>query len=281
MICRTRPLCRAKMQGSAQRDPVRELAQLLRVPEAGSNNLGDFLANHANELAQALDADPHQLALARALDDEELLPSIVQLLDHTRRRRVRDDLARRRERSIAAAIRLGQTARWTDLGAELDVDLLLSDLLADRTRKWIAFEGDGHSVIIPLHLIAATRIVGRQHLDLAAYVNEHGLHFRWRGRKGRYNWFSQAVRPGLEEHVLTVPLAPKIVPVMTEPEPRVERRHRVPVALEVPPHGVAANDVTCTEPDPIPAAVPAIPAVPERRKEGAWLRDVLRELGYF
>jgi hypothetical protein len=88
---------------SARRNPVRELALLVRAPEAGTSNLGEFVANHANELAQVLDADPHKLALARALDDEEFLPHLTRLLEQARRRRVRDDLGRRRERSIAAA----------------------------------------------------------------------------------------------------------------------------------------------------------------------------------
>ena len=108
---------------SAQRELLRELAQLLRVPEAGSNNLGEFVANRSDELAQVLDTDPHKLARARALDDAELLPHITRLLGRARDRRNRDDLARRRDRSIAAAIRLGQTARWTELGVELDVDV--------------------------------------------------------------------------------------------------------------------------------------------------------------
>jgi hypothetical protein len=267
------------MQGSARRDPVRELALLMRAPEPGSHNLGEFVANHADDLAQALDADPHKLALARALADEEFLPHITRLLERARDRRSRDDLDRRRERSIAASIRLGQTARWTELGVELDVDLLLGEGLADRMRKWIAFEGEGLSVSVPRHLIAATRLVARQHLDLAAYVSERGLHFRWRGGKGRYNWRSQAVRPGLEAHVLTVPLAPKVVPVVM-PEPRVERRRRVAGATEVLPDVTAANDVAFAEPELVPAIAPAIAAIPERRKGGAWLRDILRELGH-
>jgi hypothetical protein len=238
---------------------VRELALLARAPEPGTSNLGEFVAHHADELAQALDADPHKLALTRALDDEEFLPRIVQLLEQARRRRVRDDLDRKRERSIAAAIRLGQTVRWTELGAEFDVDLLLGEVLADRTLKWVSFEGEGLSVTIPRHVIAATALVARQHLDLAAYVDEHGLHFRWRGGKGRYNWRPHLPRPGLEAHVLTVALAPKVVAVVPEVSP--------------------SNDVS-TEPDPIPTAIPAVAAVPEHRKGGAWLRDILRELNY-
>jgi hypothetical protein len=246
---------------SARRDPVRELALLVRAPESGTTNLGEFVAHHADELAQALDADPHKLALARALDDEEVFPRIVQLLEQARRRRVRDDLDRRRERSIAAAIRLGQSARWTDLGAELDVDLLLGEVLADQTRKWVSFEGEGLTVTIPRHLIAATRLVARQHLDVGAYVDEHGLHFRWRAGRGQYNWRPHVPRPGVEARMLTVPLAPRVV-------------------AQVLPEVTPSNDVISTEPDPIPTVVPAITAVPVR-KGGAWLRDILRELGYF
>jgi hypothetical protein len=268
------------MQSSARRDPVRELALLVRTPESGTSNLGEFVANHADALAQALDADPHKLALSRALEDEEFLPHITRLLEQARSRRARDDLDRRRERSIGAAVRLGQTARWTELGVELDVDLLLGDVLADRTRRWVSFEGEGLSVSIPRHLIAATASVARQHLDLAAYVDEHGLHFRWRAGRGRYNWRPHVPRPGLEANVLTVPLAPKVVPVVV-PEPRVERRRRVGVATEVLPDVTAGNDVGCAEPDLVPAVVPAIATVSERRKGGAWLRDIIRELGYF
>jgi hypothetical protein len=258
---------------------VRELALLVRAPEPGTSNLGEFVANHADELAQALDADPHKLALARALDDGEFLPHITRLLEQARRRRGRDDLNRRRERSIAAAIRLGRSARWTELGAELDVDLLLGEVLADQIRKWVTFEGEGLTVTIPRHLIAATRLVARQHLDVGAYIDEHGLHFRWRAGRGRYNWRPHVPRPGLEAHVLTVPLAPKVIAVVV-PENRVSGRRRVAIAPEILPDVTAANDVACAEPDTIPAVVPAITAVPVR-KGGAWLRDILRELGYF
>lgn len=266
------------MQSSARRDRVRELVLLARVPEPGSHNLGEFVANHADELAQALDVDPHRLALTRALDDDELLPRIVQLLERARGRRVREDLDRRRERSIAAAVRLGRTVRWTELGAELDVDLLLGDVLADRTRKWVSFEAEGMSVTIPRHLIAATVFVARQHLDLAAYVDEQGLGFRWRGGKGHYNWRPQALRPGLEAYVLTVPLAAKVVPAAVLEAP-VARPRRVKPELQPVAAVTAANDLTSREPD-LPEVVASVAAMPERRRGGAWLRDILRELGH-
>ena len=74
------------------------------------------------------------------------------LLERMRDRQVQRDLDRRRERSLAAASRLGATARWSDLGAELNVDLLLGELLADRTGKWVALEApEVWKIIIPRH----------------------------------------------------------------------------------------------------------------------------------
>jgi hypothetical protein len=267
------------MQTSGRRDRVRELVLLARVPEPGTSNLGEFVANHADELAQALDADPHRLALTRALDDEELQPRIVQLLERARGRKVSEDLDRRRDGTIAAAVRLGQSVRWTELGAELDVDLLLGDVLADRTRKWVSFDGGGLSVTIPRYLIAGAVFVARQHLDLAACVDEHGLHFRWRGGTGRYNWRPQTLRPGLEAHVLTVPLASKVVAVVLQRSPVVRQRRRRP-ALEPVLGEPAAPDVTPTEQGAELAVVPAVAAAPERRRGGAWLKDILREMGH-
>jgi hypothetical protein len=222
------------MASNARRDPVRELALLVRAPEPGSNNLGEFVANNGNELAQALGVNPLQLEAASALDDEDLAARVRPLLKRMRDRQVQQDLERRRARSLAAATRLGETARWTDLGAELDVDLLLGELLADRTKRWVAFhQPSGFRVTIARHLVAATAPLRRLHMDLAASVGAAGLHFRWRGGRGGYNWRSAEVDQRFGDLVLTVLLAPR-------------------VALRVP----------------------------ERRRGGAWLGQILRELGH-
>ncbi len=142
------------MTSSARRDPLRELALLARAPEPGTNNLGEYVADNASELAQVLGIDPRWLEAARATDDEEVVSRIRQLLARARDQHVQQDLERRRQRSLEAAERLGATAVWTpDLGAQLDVDLLLGELLADRTKKWIAFTTDqAVATIIPRHL---------------------------------------------------------------------------------------------------------------------------------
>jgi hypothetical protein len=221
------------MASSARRDPVRELALLVRAPETGSTNLGEFVADNATELAQVLGIDARFLEAARASDDESVAPRIRRLLERLRDEEVQQDLDRRRDRSLAAAQRLGATARWSDLGAELDVDLLLGELLADRTKKWVAFsEPAGFNVSISRHLVAATAPLRRVHIDLAAFVNATGLHVRWRGGRGGYNWVPREVHASLAGRVLTVPLAPKVV------------------------------------------------RMPERRRGGAWLGHILKELGY-
>ena len=91
------------MASSARRDPVRELALLVRAPEPGTSNLGEFLANNASGLAQVLGLPADDFEAARILDDEDLAPRIRQLLERARDRHVQQDLERRRERSLAAA----------------------------------------------------------------------------------------------------------------------------------------------------------------------------------
>jgi len=156
----------------------------------------------------------------RATDDEEVVSRLRQLLARARDRRVQD-LERRRQRSLEAAERLGATAVWTpDLGAQLDVDLLLGELLADRTKKWIAFTtAEAEATIIPRRLVAATVPLQRIHLDLACWVDPQGLHFRWRGGRGGYTWRPHQVNPSLADQVLIVPLAPRVVV-------RVPEQHR-------------------------------------------------------
>jgi hypothetical protein len=201
------------MTSSARREPLRELAVLARAPEPGTCNLGEFLATNAGELAQVLGLDTSWLEAARATDDEDIAPRIRQLLGRARDRQVQQELERRRQRSLAAAQRLGATARWTDLGAELDVELLVGEILVDRTKRWVRFVAPDETfrTIIPTHLVAATRPLQRLHLDFAGWVDAEGLHLRWRGGRGGYNWRPREVHSSFEDRVLAVPLGPKVV----------------------------------------------------------------------
>ncbi|CAN5925128.1 hypothetical protein BH11MYX4_BH11MYX4_02920 [soil metagenome] len=121
-----------------------------------------------------------------------------------------DRATRVSERSSRAACLLGQTVRWTEIGAVLDVDVLLRDVIADRQKKYIAFRwGEQAAVAVRRETLAAVAPLRRTVLDLAAFVNDDGVHFRWKGGRGGYNWRGQVVAPAEKRRVLEVVLRPE------------------------------------------------------------------------
>src|SRR5271154_3438220 len=122
---------------------LKELALLVRSPEPDSTNLGDYLASNAEALAPFLNATPANLRSTAALRDEDVAPELRHRLEWISRSVEENRRARAAERAARAAAALGATARWTEYGAVLDVELLLRDALADRTRKYIVFKGTG------------------------------------------------------------------------------------------------------------------------------------------
>jgi hypothetical protein len=176
-----------------QRDPLKELVQLLRVPEEGACNLGAFLSDHAEELAAALGSTPEDLRASVDVPDEVVAP------------RVRARLARHREidqerkaledgeLAMRAAATLGRTVRWTERGGVLDTDLLLGDVLLDRAKKYITFKADDFVTTVERETVARTALLRRVFIDVAAWVDADGLHVRWRGGRGGYNWKPRSV----------------------------------------------------------------------------------------
>jgi hypothetical protein len=198
-------------------DPLRELIQLLRVPEEGACNLGAFLFAHADELAIALGSSPEDLRASADMPDEVVVP------------RLRARLARRREMdreraaledtelAVRAATTLGRTVRWTERGAVLDTDLLLGDVLADREKKYIAFTGPDFTTAIERDTLTRTASLRRMYIDVAACVDAEGIHVRWRGGRGGYNWKPQVVVPADRTRVLTVELQPPVRAALPRP----------------------------------------------------------------
>ena len=107
---------------------------------------------------------------------------------------------------MRAATTLGRTVRWTEQGAVLDTDLLLGDVLADREKKYIAFKGEYFEVAIERDTLVRAAMVRRIYIDVAASVDAEGLHVRWRGGRGGYNWKARFVAPVDRERVLPVEL---------------------------------------------------------------------------
>jgi hypothetical protein len=188
---------------------LKELALLVRSPEPDSTNLGDYLASNAEALAPFLNATPANLRSAAYLRDEDVAPKLRHRLEGIGRRAEDERRARLADRAARAAATLGATARWTEQGAVLDVDLLLRDALADRTKKYIAFKGAPNiDVAVRRNVLAQVAGLRRIHIDLVAFADADGLHFRWKGGRGGYNWRSQVVLPADADRVLTVHLRP-------------------------------------------------------------------------
>ncbi len=201
----------------ARHDLLRELHQLLRVTEEGAHDLGAFLAEHADDLAPALGSSPEDLRASVELPDE-----VVARRVHARLRR-RRELDRKQkaqedaERSIRAARTLGATVRWTEHGPVLDTDLLLGDLLAGHSKRYIEFKGPDFTIAIERGTLARTALVQRMFIDVAAYVDADGLHARWRRGHGGYNWRPRVVVPAYRPHVLTVELRPSVRTAVPRP----------------------------------------------------------------
>ncbi len=199
------------MTSRARRDPLGELARLARTPEPGANNLGEFLAINAGALVPMLGVSEAELRGTCDRLDEELVPELRALLARRRSREDHADRERRRCRSLAAAERLGATARWSEQGAALDVDLLFGELLADRGVKFISFRASGEfSTTVRRQVVADSARLRRVHLDLVARMDARGLCIRWKGGRGGYNWFGRPPPSGAQALVLTVPLRSRV-----------------------------------------------------------------------
>jgi len=143
----------------SRRDPVRELQQLLRVPEEGAANIGAFLFDHAEALASALGSSPEDLRASEGMPDEVVAPRLRARLGRRREVDRERQALEDTELAMRAATVLGRTARWTEHGAVLDTDLLLGDVLADRQRKYIAFNGEAFTVAIERDILARAEYI--------------------------------------------------------------------------------------------------------------------------
>lgn len=195
---------------SAPRE-LQELARLLRTPEHDSNNIGLYLAHNADALAPVLRSTPDRLRTTATLTDERLAPElrrrVASALEAGQERRASDVS----ERSSRAACLLGQTARWAELGAVLDVDLLLRDVIADRRNRYVAFtEHERLHIVVRRDTLAGVAPLRRNVLDLVAFVSDRGVHFRWKGGRGGYNWRTQVVPATDKSRVLEVALRPEL-----------------------------------------------------------------------
>lgn len=179
---------------------TRELLRCYALAAPGEHNLARLLHDQpdlAAGLGVVLDLDR---------DDAELALQIAPAVGRLKRLTARAHASDRTESAAAAAATLSRTARQGCDRVEVDADLLLGDLLADNEKKYVAFEVVTARVSVHRHVLVRARPCLRGFLDLAAFVDERGVHFAWRAGRGGLHLRPQIVERGAE--VLLVDLLP-------------------------------------------------------------------------
>lgn len=168
----------------------RELLRLYSLASTGEYNLAQFLLGRP-EFVALLDVS---LDLER--DDAELALQLAAAVGRYKRRAVHRASGDRTERVAAASRQLIATSRPRAGSIELDAKLVLGGLLADNTKKYIAFELIEGRIPILRAALVRTRAALRSFEDVTAFVDLHGLHFRWRGGIGGLNFRPQVQERG-------------------------------------------------------------------------------------
>jgi hypothetical protein len=187
-----------------QRDLLRELAQLVRYVEPDGTNIGPFVTVHAGELAHLLQSDDRELRAAEYERDGALVDRLRARLEVATEREHQLRNEQEAERSRQAARELAQRARWFELGVVLDVDVVLGDLLADSQVRLISFVLDDATVTLRTAILRRARLLLREYMDLACFVDERGVHFRWKAGRGQLNFYR--VERASDDAVLAVHL---------------------------------------------------------------------------
>jgi hypothetical protein len=89
--------------------------------------------------------------------------------------------------------------------------------LSECQKKYIAFRGSGFTTAVEHETLARTASLRRLFIDVAAYVDAAGLHVRYRGGRGGYNWKPRLVVPADSTRVLAVELRPPVRAAVPRP----------------------------------------------------------------
>lgn len=180
---------------------TRELLTLYARAGHGEYNIRAFLGDHPELAAGFGDLDLER-------DDAELALQLAPSVGKYKRRVAHDQAGERGARAERAARALAALAHHRVERVELDPALLLGDLLADCSKKYIRFELTGVRIVMARHLLIRARVALRPFADVTATIDEKGLRLGWRGARGGLHF-----RPQLEERGAAVLLVDLRAPV--------------------------------------------------------------------
>lgn len=173
-----------------------ELGRLVRAFEPGRRTLGPHLAEVGEALAQRMGVDPAEFEALVDLPDEQVSRHLRRIFQARAAARAAAHGAAMEQVAMAAARQLAATTVWRNDAVALDPGVLLGDLLLDARRTYLAFHVAGRfQTSVPRStLVSVAQALGSNRTDLAAWVDEAGLHFRWREGRGGVNFLPQVIR---------------------------------------------------------------------------------------
>lgn len=167
---------------------TRELVALYRRAGRGEHNLAAFFREHP-ALAE------HLGVVDLEHDDVEVALRLAPVLGRYQQTIAHGQASERSQRAAEAARALSVSARHRGGRIDLDGALLLGDLLADGTTKFISFDLPTGRVSIARAILLRARGALRDVSGITAAVDERGLHLGWRHGRGGLNFL-----PHLPEH---------------------------------------------------------------------------------
>jgi hypothetical protein len=206
------------MPKTARPDVLRDLVHLVRVPEEGGYDVGDFLAVNAEALAPLLGTTAGDLAASRLLPDGQV---VARLRTRLERACQRDQEGRGRQQEAeahAAAEQLAAAVRWKGDRALLTPGLLFFKALWAVPQKHAVLVADDFEVLVRRDLVNRARTLLPKLPEVAAFADREGLHIRWRGGHGQLNLCSRNV--SRDERAAAI--------VIALPSPRPVQRRDVP-----------------------------------------------------
>jgi len=148
------------------------------------------------------------------------------------------------QRAESGAEQLVETTKWESETLHLDARVLLGNLLAHPTAKFIGFAvGEKQAIYIAKKKLRATKRALKPFGDVRCYLDGRGLHFRWHGSKGGLDFISQIIEHKDRDRVFLVDLPAKL-----------QAKHVAPAYADLPPPAHSAP------------------------RTGAWLGAILHEL---
>jgi len=176
-------------------DAIRELRRALQSSNPDDHVIAPLVAQYGDVVARQLAVDREELAEfdeASPFDRGRLISLVERAHAHRKWER---DRVRARKLELAL-IDLQSSARTSHGAVHLSVAALFR-VNVNASRALLGFEFRGRVVHVRRTLLKKTRRALRYRGDVWAFLDEHGLHLRWRGGRGGLDL--RAAAPGSRE----------------------------------------------------------------------------------